>query len=77
MGLCFIKNIEILHMKVGNFKSRNSYPGLYMGMSLHLDSDKYWSFFGYFETYKLRIEFSYIKSDIYIGLKHAAKKTKS
>jgi hypothetical protein len=48
-----------------------------MGMSLHRDSDKYCSVFGYFESYKFKIGFPYIQSNIYIGLTHAAKKLKS
>jgi hypothetical protein len=48
-----------------------------MGMSLHRDIDKYWSFLGYFKSCELKIGFPYIESDIYIGLTHAAKKLKS
>ena len=48
-----------------------------MGMSLHRDSVKYWSFFGYFESYELKIGFHYTESDIRISLTHAAKEMNS
>jgi len=48
-----------------------------MGMCLHRDSGKYCFFFEYFESYKLKIGFLYIESDIYIGFIHVAKKMTS
>jgi len=48
-----------------------------MWMRLYWDSDKYWSFFGYFESYELKIGFPYTETDIRIGLTHAVKKLKS